>query len=124
MRRGQRLGDLGAGAEAGVNQSVGLQPVERLLVVFGALRLDDRFAVDGQSQPVEVLEDAVPILRPAPPRVQVLDAEQELTAAGPRVGMAQDCRIGVAQVQPPGGRGCETCDLQDSLHAKGDIGDS
>ncbi len=31
VRRGQRLGDLGAGAEAGIDQPVGLQPVERLL---------------------------------------------------------------------------------------------
>lgn len=77
-----------------------------------------------EAEPAQILKYAVDELRPTAAGIEILYAQPEPTAAGPRMGMAQRSRIGVAKVQPPGWRGGETCDLQDSLHAKGDIGDS
>src|SRR6185369_11919208 len=41
VRSGQRLGDVGAGAEAGVDQAALLQLLQRLRIVVGPLRLDE-----------------------------------------------------------------------------------
>ena len=87
-------------------------------------RLDHRLAIVGQAQPLQILENAVDELRAAAAGIEILDPQAELAAAGPRMGMAQHRRIGMAEVEPSRWRGGETCDLQDSLHAKGDIGDS
>ena len=124
VRRGQRLGDLGAGAETGIDQPVSLQPVERLLVKLGPLGLDDRLAIDRQPEPIEILENAVDKLRPAAAGVEIFDPQQEFAAARPGMGMTEHRRKGMAEVQPSRGRGGETCDLQDSLHDKGDRGNS
>jgi hypothetical protein len=77
-----------------------------------------------EAEPFEILENAIDELRTAAARVQILDPQPELAGAGPRTGMAQYGRIGMAQVEPARRRGRETCDLQDSLHGKGDRGDS
>ena len=124
VRRGQRLGDLRAGTEAGVDQALSLQLIERLCVERGALRLDDRLTVMIEVQPFQILVNAVDKLRAAATRVEVLDAQPELAAAGPRMSMAKRRRVSMAKVQPSRRRGGKTCDFQDSLHAKGDIGDS
>lgn len=76
------------------------------------------------AEPFEVLENPVDELWPAATGIEILDAQPKLPAAGAGMEMTKRGRIGVAKVKPSrGGRG-ETCDLQDSLHAKGDIGDS
>ena len=124
MRCGQRLGDVGAGAEAGVDQGLLLEAIQRLGVTPGALRLDDGLSVVLEAKPGEVLENLLDELRPAAAGVEILDPQQELPAAGARMGMAQRRRKGVAEVQPARRRGGETCDLQDSLPCKGDKGDS
>ena len=62
--------------------------------------------------------------RPATARVEILDPDKEFPATCPGMGMPEHRRKGVAEVQPSRGRGGETCDLQDSLHDKGDCGDS
>ena len=76
------------------------------------------------AQPGQILENAVDELRAAATRIQILDPEQELPAAGARMGMAERRRKGVAQVEPSRRRWGETCDLQDSLPLKGDKADS
>jgi hypothetical protein len=124
MRRSQRLGDLGASAEACVDQPVRLQPVKCLQVSLGALGLDDRLAIDGQPEPFDILKNVLNILRTAAARVEILDPQQEFAAAGPGMGMTKDRRKGVAEVKPSRRRRGETCDLQDSLHDKGAAGDS
>ena len=77
-----------------------------------------------EPKPLQILEYAVDELRAAATGVEILDAQPELAAVGPRMRMAQRRRISVTKVQPPGRRRGETCDLQDSLHAKGDIGEA
>ena len=77
-----------------------------------------------KSEPFEFLENAFDELRAAAARVEILNPQQEPAAAGPGAGMAERRRIGVPQMEPAGGRGGETCDLQDSLHGKADSGDS
>ena len=78
----------------------------------------------GDAEPGQILENAVDELQAAATRIQILDPEQELPAAGARMGMAERRRKGVAQVEPSRRRWGETCDLQDSLPLKGDKADS
>ena len=94
------------------------------MVKLGPPRLDDRLFIPIEAEPFQILVDAVDEFRPASARVKVLDAQQETTAAAPRAGMPKDRRVGMAEVEPPGRRGGKTCDLQDSLHAKGACGGS
>ena len=77
-----------------------------------------------EAEPGEVLENAVDEFKPAAAGIEILDPEQEFSAAGPGQGMAKRSRIGMSQVEPSRRRGGKTCDLQDSLHGKGDSGDS
>ena len=77
-----------------------------------------------KAQPVQVLENPIDEFRTTSAGVEILDPQQELPAAGPSMGMPERCRKGVAKVKPSRGRGGEACDLQDSLHDKGDISDS
>jgi hypothetical protein len=124
MRGGQGLGDLGPRAETGVDQPIRLQPVERCLVEVGPLRLHDRLAVDRQPEPGDVLEYAVDELRSAPRGIEILDPQQPLSPARPRLGVAEHRRKSMAEVQAPRRRWGKTCDLQDSLHDKGAHRDS
>lgn len=124
MRGGQRLGDVGAGAKAGIDQALFPQPTQGLTVKRGALGLDDRLTVPADAEPFEVLENAVDKFRPAAAGVEILDPEAELAAARPGLDMAQNGRIGMPEVEAARRRRGETCDLQDSLHDKGDSGDS
>ena len=101
-----------------------LEAIQRLGVTPGALRLDDGLSVVLEAKPGEVLENPLDELRPAAAGVEILDPEQEFSAAISCDGMAQRRRIGMSQVEPSRRRGGETCDLQDSLHDKGDSGDS
>ena len=75
-------------------------------------------------EPVQILEDPVDKLGTAATRIEIFDPEAERPAAGARVRVAHQGRIGVAEMEAPGRRRGETCDLQDSLHDKGDRGDS
>ena len=120
----ERLGDVGAGAEARIDEILRLEPFEGVRIAGRPLRLDDRLSVMGQPEPGQILENAADELRAAAARVEILDPEQESAAAGPRMGMAKRRRKGMAEVQASRRRGGETCDLQDSLHLKGDKGDS
>jgi hypothetical protein len=124
MRRGQRLRDLGARAETSIDQSPSLQRLEGIGIGGGAFRLNYCHTVVAEAEPIEVLENPIDELRTATAGIEILDPQQELPAAGSRQGMAQGRRIGVPQVKPSRRRGGETCDLQDSLHGKGDNGDS
>lgn len=102
MRSCQRLGDLRARAETGVDQSQRFQLLKSVGIGVGTLRLDDRTSIMAKAQPFEILENACDELRPAAARIEVLDPEQEFPAAGPRERMAECRRVGVAQVEPSG----------------------
>ena len=73
---------------------------------------------------MQVLINAVDVLRPAAAGVEIFDPQEKPAAAGAGKGVAEHRRKGMAQMQPPGRRWGKTCDLQDSLHAKGALGDS
>jgi hypothetical protein len=122
--RGQRLGDVRARAETGIDEPLSLELLQRLGIARGPFRLDYRLSVGLETEPGQVLEDAIDELRPAAARVQILDPQEEPTPAGACMGMAERRRKGVTQVKAPGWRRRKTCDLQDSLPAKGDHGDS
>ena len=114
VRRGQRLGDVGAGAEAGIDKAERLQPLERGGIKLGALRLDDRRAVDRDPEPVEVLGNAVNEFCATPARIKVLNPEQEALPAR----AAKRGRIGMAKMEAPRRRRRKACDLQDLLPCK------
>jgi len=78
----------------------------------------------GEAKPGQILEDAGDELGAASAGVEILNPDEELPAAGARMGMAERRRKGMAKVKPSRGRWGETCDLQDSLHDKGAFGDS
>jgi hypothetical protein len=120
----QRLGNLGPRAEAGVDEALALQLLECLAIYCRSPRLDQRIAIMRKTEPGEVLEDAVDMVRAAPPGIEILDPETEFSAAGARMGMPQRRGKSMAEVQPPRRGWSETCDFQDSLHAKGVPGDS
>ena len=124
MGCGQGLRDVGPGAEAGIDQSLRTQPVQRFRIGPNTLRLDDRIAVMPDAEPLKIFQNAIDKLRPASARIEVLDPQQETPAAFARGRVTDFRRIGMAEVQPARGRRGETCDLQDSLHGKGDSGDS
>jgi hypothetical protein len=119
VRSGQRGGDVGAGAEAGIDETLLLQPIQRLGIEGGPPGLSDRLAVVGEAKPGEVLENAGDELRAASAGIEILDSDEKPAAAGARMGMAQRRRKGMAKMQSAGRRWGETCDLQDSLHDKG-----
>jgi len=124
MGRRQRSGDIGARAEAGIYQSRLLQPLQRFGIARGPLRLDDGLAVMREAEPCQILENVFDEFGAAAASVEILDPQQESTAAGPRVSVAQSSRKSMAEVESSGGRRGKTCDLQDSLHSKGYKADS
>ena len=91
---------------------------------MGPLGLDQRLAVMLKAKPGEVLEYSVDEFRAAASGIEILDAKAEQAAGSAGLRMAQRRRIGMAEVEPARRRGGETCDLQDSLHGKGDSDDS
>jgi len=100
------------------------QPTQGLTVKRRPLGLDNSLAVPADAEPFEVLEDAIDKFRPAATGIEILDPEAELAAARAGLRMAQNGRIGMPEVEAARRRRGETCDLQDSLHDKGDRGDS
>ena len=104
MRRAERGGDVGAGAEAGIDQPVGAQPFECVGISGASGRLDERLAIPDQAEPAQILFDGGDELGPAARRVEILDPQQEAPArlAGRR--MAEDGALGVTEMQLPGRR--------------------
>jgi hypothetical protein len=97
VRGGQRLGDVGPGAEAGIDQAHAAQPLQRFGVKLRPCRLHQHLAVPGDPQPAHILENAVDELGPAAAGVEVLDPQPKAIPGLP----AKRRRIGMAQMQPP-----------------------
>ncbi len=105
-RRGARRdlgGDLGAGAEAGIDEALRLQPIERLGIERQPLRLVEHLAVPFEAEPEQVLEDAVDIFGPDAAGIDVLDPKQEGPVPLAREIVREQRRISVAEMQPSGG---------------------
>ena len=75
MWRRQRLGDIGARTEAGIDEARLLQPVKSVGIKLRSSRLDDRLTVMSDAQPGEVLENPIDELRPASARIEILDSQ-------------------------------------------------
>ncbi len=114
MRGGGAGGDLGgdrrAGAEAGVDEAGGLQPVERFRVERQPLGLEDYLAVPVDSEPGEVLDDRVDMLGAGAAGIDVLDPQKEGAVAAPGEIVGEQGRESVAQMQPTGRARRETGD--------------
>ncbi len=110
MGGGDAGGDIGAGAETGIEQAVGAQPIQRGVVSRQPVRLEHDLAVPGQPQPVQVAQDRIDMFGPAARAVDILDPQQEASAARAREIMRTDRGKGVACVQPPGRAGGEAGD--------------
>src|SRR5690242_20566777 len=82
VRRSQRLRDVGARAEARVDQAASPELLQRLGVGVSPLRLDQYGLGPFEAEPAQVLIDAVDQLRAATRLVEILDPQQEFLAAG------------------------------------------
>ena len=120
VRCRQRLRDVGARAEAGVNHAPRFQCIECGLVGSGPPRLDLHRLVPADAEPMQILEDAVDEFLPAAGLVKVLDPEEELAPGLPGPLMPDDRTKGMAKMQPTRRRRRETrhnherCDRKDS----------
>src|SRR5215213_1161002 len=110
MGRRQRLGNVGAGAEAGIGEAFTFQAFQSVSVSACPLRLDENRLVPVESEPAQVLEDAVDELRTGAGLVEILDAHAELAAAVPRPMMADRRTVGMAEMQPPRRGRCKARD--------------
>ena len=89
MRRRERLGDVGPRAEAGIDQPLAFQRLQRIAIDIRPFGLDQRRAVMREAEPGEVLENAIDEFRPAAAGVQILDAEAEQAAGSVSMSVAQ-----------------------------------
>ncbi len=114
MRRPSRILDFGpdflAGAEAGIDQPPVLQNHERGPVIAYMLRLPAHRFLPRQPQPFQVFDDGGLELGPGTARVDVLDAQQQPAPRLFSLGVGEQRRVGVAQVQVTGGAGGEAGD--------------
>ena len=102
MRRRGGAGDVGAGAETGIDHAERLEPVERRAVIGEMLGLAAHLAVPIETEPGQILDDAGDELVAASRLVDVFDPQQELSAGVARPPPREQRGIGVAEMQPPG----------------------
>ena len=96
-------------AYAGIGVPRAQQRADPLLIEIHPFGLVERPLVPLQLQPFHALEDRVDGLRRRPLAVRVLDTQDELPAAVPRIQVVEQRRTGAADVQVPGRAGGETC---------------
>ncbi len=108
MRRGQARLDIGAGAEAGIEQVHRPQLVERRVIIGQALRLEDDFPIPCHAQPAQILDDPVDMFGPAAGAVDILDPQAKGAARGPCQVHRHQRRPAMADMQSTGGAWRET----------------
>src|SRR5262245_29896971 len=102
--------DLGAAAEAGIDESAMVELVEHPPVVGEMLGLAPHLAVPAQAEPAQVLQHRLLVLAPAAADVDVLDAHQEAAGRLACTVPADPGRVGAAEIQLPGRTRGETRD--------------
>ena len=107
MRCRQAGGDIGAGAEAGIDEPARAQIVERGGIGAEPRRLAHRIAVPVDPEPGEVGERGADIILARSAAVDIVDADQELPARAARRVMREHRAIGVAEVELAGRAGGE-----------------
>ena len=109
MRRGDGGGDIGARAEAGVEQAPPAQFRHRLGIDRQPLRLAQHRPVPVYFQPSEISEYGGIERGAAARAVDILDAKAKAAAARAGTLPAGQCRKTIADVQEPGRRRSEAC---------------
>ena len=99
--------DVATGAEAGIEDSALAELSEGALVGAKAVRLANRIIVPGDSQPTQVLLDALVILRPDTGVIDVLEAQEKAALLPPGQIVRHQCSVGVAEVETAGWAGRE-----------------
>ena len=118
--RGRDLAlDLGAAAEAGVDQAALVELVQHLAIGGEMFGLATHLAVPVEAQPFQIGQDRRLVFAPAAADVGVLDAHQEGAAGLTRAMPAGPGRIGGAQMQLAGRAGGKT--RHDALQDRGMI---
>jgi hypothetical protein len=95
--------DVLARAEAGIDDSQGVEPGECCPIVRHVRRLVADGPVPSEAEPGEILQNRLGEGGPAARVVDVLDAHQEAAAGAARLPPGEDGRIGRAQMQLAGG---------------------
>ena len=123
---GQRRRALGLqgfrSAHAGVGVPRAQERADTVPIERHPLGLVERPLVPLQLQPLHALENGRDGLRRGPLAVRVLNAQDKLPAAVPRVQVVEQRRARAADVQVAGGAGSETC--SDLGHGIGGLGQS
>ena len=86
------------------------QFLERLGINGAAPRLDEHRLVPVETEPAQVLINAIDEFAAAAGCVEILDAQQEFAVAFPRPRVAEERAVSVSQMQPSGGRRREAAD--------------
>ena len=115
-RRWPTRGDVGAGAEARIEQARAAQRVQRRAVVRQVRRLHAHRAVPIEAEPGRSSTIAGRVFRPAAAGIDVLQPQQEAPARLARPPPGEQRRMGVAEMQKPGRAGREA---RDDGHAEG-----
>ena len=111
MRRFERRRNVGACAEAGVDEALRFQPFERGFIFGAALGLNQDRLVPFETKPAHVFVDPADEFGPAARLIEVFDPKQELAAAFPRAGVPEHRAVGVSEMQPSGRRRREATNL-------------
>src|SRR5262249_47797902 len=108
MRRIGRGGDIGAGAEAGIDEPARIELVERLAIVGEVVGLAAGLAGPGEGKPSQILEHGRLVLALAAADIDVLDADQKSAVRLAGAPAGDPCRISRAEMQLAGRAGGKT----------------
>ena len=103
MRRGQARLDVGAGAEAGIEQPHRPQPVQRRCIGARPLRLEDDLPIPCDAQPAQILDDRRHMFGPAASPVYILDAQPHRPSGRARQVHRHQRGPAMADMQSTGG---------------------
>jgi hypothetical protein len=107
VRRGETRGDVGTGAEAGIDEAARFQDFEGRGIGIETRRLAHRVAVAIDPEPIEVGQRCRDIVLARTAAVDIVDADAKAAAAAARRRMRERSAIGVAEVQLARRTGCE-----------------
>jgi DNA-3-methyladenine glycosylase II len=116
VRRLSGGGDLGARAEAGINEALAFEPGQRGGVILEMLGLAADRALPVEPEPGEVLMDGGLEFGPGARAVDILDAQEEATGLPPGFRPGKEGRMSVTQVKPAGRAGRKARDDGGRVH--------
>ena len=108
MRRRHAGGDIGTGAEAGIDQAARTQIFKRGGIVAEPRRLTHRITIPADPEPRQIGERRADILLARSAAVDIVDADQEFSARAARGVMRKYRAIGVTEMKLAGRAGGKT----------------